>query len=95
MANRGSFTCSAIAGLVPYKILFLTGILYGAAGISGITHILPIIDIGTGLMLWANLPIVLALGYLAINSLSDYGKRLKRGDFHPHKAPPITEVVDA
>ena len=75
--------------VVPYKILFLTGILYGAAGISGITHILPIIDIGTGLMLWANLPIVLALGYRAINSLSDYGKRLKRGDFHPHKAPPI------
>ena len=82
-------------GVIPYKILFLVGIIYGAAGISGITHILPIIDIGTGLMLWANLPIVLALGYLAINSLSDYGKRLKRGDFHPHKPPPITEVVDA
>ncbi len=81
-------------GVLPYKILFLIGILYGAAGITGTTHILLVIDIGTGSMLWANLPIVIALGYLAVNSLKDYGKRLKAGEFHPHAAPPITKVVD-
>lgn len=80
--------------VLPYKILFLIGVLYGAAGISGTTHILLVIDIGTGFMLWANLPIVLFLGHLAIKSLSDYGKRLKRGDFHPHAPPPLKEVVE-
>ena len=68
-------------GVLPYKLLFLIAVLYGAVGISGTGHILTIIDLSTGAMLWANLPIVLALGHLAVRSLNDYLRRLKAGEF--------------
>lgn len=69
--------------VLPYKLFFLIAVFYGATGISGTGHILSIIDISTGAMLWANLPIVLALGHLAVRSLNEYLHRLKNGEFHP------------
>lgn len=68
-------------GVLPYKLLFLVAVLYGAVGISGTGHILTIIDLSTGAMLWANLPIVLAFGHLAVRSLNEYLRRLKVGEF--------------
>lgn len=81
-------------GILFYKIAFLVGITYGAAGVDGTGQIISIIDLSTGAMLWANLPIVLALGYLAVNALKDYNRRLKAGEFHRHEPPSITEVVE-
>ncbi len=68
--------------VLTYKLFFLIAVFYGATGISGTGHILSIIDISTGAMLWANLPIVLALGHLAVRSLNEYLHRLKNGEFH-------------
>lgn len=45
-------------------------------------------------MLWANLPIVLALGHLAVKALRDYNRRLKAGELPVHRPPPITEGID-
>jgi len=50
--------------------------------------------LGTGVMLWANIPIMLVFGTVAMGAYHKYGKRLKAGEFHPHKAPPITDVVE-
>jgi AGCS family alanine or glycine:cation symporter len=80
--------------VLPYKLVFLAATLFGAAGIDSISHMVTLIDLSTGAMLWANLPIVMGLGYLAVRSLNDYGRRLKAGKFHPHAAPPITDVVE-
>jgi len=51
-------------------------------------------DIGTGAMLWSNIPIVLTLGYLAVRCLADYDRRLKAGEFPRHQAPSLTEVAE-
>jgi AGCS family alanine or glycine:cation symporter len=50
-------------------------------------------SLGTGVMLWANIPIMLVFGYQAMRSYHAYVGKLKRGEFRAHAAPPITEVV--
>ena len=50
--------------------------------------------LGTGVMLWANIPIMLIFGRVAMKAYHDYMRRLDAGEFHPHAPPPITEVVD-
>jgi Na+/alanine symporter len=49
---------------------------------------------GAGLMLWANMVIILWMGGLAVHSVADYFKRLDAGVFHPHQAPEFSDVVD-
>ena len=49
--------------------------------------------LGTGLMLWANIPIMLIFGTVAMKAYHDYGRKLKAGEFHPHAAPKITDVI--
>lgn len=52
-------------------------------------------DLGTGCMLFANVPIMLAMGYQAIHAFNDYFGRLRSGQMEPsHEAPPITDVVE-
>jgi AGCS family alanine or glycine:cation symporter len=68
-------------GILPYKFLFLVAILYASAGINNVDDMIILMDVGTGAMLWANLPIVIGLGYLAVNSLNDYRRKLKAGEF--------------
>jgi len=38
-------------------------------------------DLGTGAMLWANIPIVVGLGYLSVGCIRDYTRRLEAGQF--------------
>ena len=71
--------------VLPYKIVFLMGTIYAAAEIKKTDDMIILMDLGTGAMLWANLPIVLGLGYLAVNCLVDYNRRLKAGEFKKHK----------
>jgi AGCS family alanine or glycine:cation symporter len=68
-----------------YKMVFLAGAIFAATAINDTSHMLILIDLGTGAMLWANMPIVLGLGYLAIRSLNDYNRRLKAGEFNNDK----------
>lgn len=68
--------------VLPYKCVFLMGAIYAAAGITDTTQMIILMDLGTGAMLWANMPIVLGLGFLAIRSLNDYNRRLKAGEFN-------------
>ena len=81
-------------GTLIYKVTFLAGIVYGAAGIASTGQIITIIDLSTGAMLWANLPIVLALGHLAVKALQDYNRRLKAGEFPLNRPPKISDVVN-
>ncbi len=69
------------AGVLPYKLVFLGASIFAAVGIQDVSQMGIIMDLGTGAMLWANIPIVLGLGYLSVDCLSDYGRRLKAGEF--------------
>ena len=64
-----------------YKLLFLAAVVYAAVGIQSTEDMIILMDVGTGAMLWANLPIVIGLGYLAIGSLNTYRRQFKAGEF--------------
>ncbi|MCL4219778.1 MAG: amino acid carrier protein [Phycisphaerales bacterium] len=49
---------------------------------------------GTGVMLWANIPIMLIFGPMAMKAYHDYMKRLKSGQMSAHRAPPLRSVVE-
>ncbi len=52
-------------------------------------------DLGTGFMLFANVPIILLMSPLAIRAIRDYFHRLDTGAMDPpHAAPPIVDVVE-
>ncbi len=52
-------------------------------------------DLGTGVMLLANVPIIVVMGYQSMRAFGDYFGRLKRGEMDaPHKAPPFEDVVE-
>jgi AGCS family alanine or glycine:cation symporter len=82
--------------VLPYKLFYLAAIIYAAEWIVTTGDMEVLMDIGTGSMLWSNIPIVLVLGYLAIGDYHKYMRRLRAGEFEPerHKAPPITDVAE-
>ena len=81
-------------GVLPYKLAFLGLAIVGAVFITDAKVMEPLMDLGTGAMLYANMPIVLMMGYIAVRELDKYFGKLKRGEFHPHDAPPIIDVVE-
>ena len=52
--------------------------------------------LGTGLMLWANIPIMVLFGAVAMRAYKDYIRRLKSGelDLTAHKPAPLVDVVE-
>lgn len=50
--------------------------------------------LGTGVMLWANIPIMLIFGPQAMRAYHDYVRRLKRGEFKGHAYPPMADVIE-
>jgi AGCS family alanine or glycine:cation symporter len=50
--------------------------------------------LGLGVMLVANIPIMLIFGATAMRSYHEYMRRFKAGEMHPHAAPPITDVAE-
>ncbi len=50
--------------------------------------------LGLGVMLVANIPIMLIFGSQAMKAYREYFKRMDAGGDPPHEAPPITDVVE-
>lgn len=50
--------------------------------------------LGLGVMLVANIPIMLIFGNEAMKAYRDYFKRMKHGGGDPHEAPPVVDVVE-
>jgi alanine or glycine:cation symporter, AGCS family len=80
----------------PYKIAYCFFIVIATipALINTDTELDNITALGTGIMLWANIPIMLIFGKIAMDSWRNYMKKLRAGEFHPHEAPSITDVVE-
>jgi len=49
-----------------------------------------ITGIGTGVMLFANVPIIWVFGHQAMRAYHDYVVRLKTGRINPYHPPPLT-----
>jgi len=79
--------------VLPYKLAFLGLAIVGAVAITDTGDMEALMDLGTGAMLWSNIPIVLVLGFLAVRSMNKYGTDLKAGKFPRHGAPSIEDVV--
>ncbi|MDQ7013550.1 MAG: amino acid carrier protein [Planctomycetota bacterium] len=50
--------------------------------------------LGLGVMLVANIPIMLIFGAKSMKAYHTYVGKLKRGELHPHAAPSVTDVIE-
>jgi AGCS family alanine or glycine:cation symporter len=83
--------------VMPYKFVYCFLILVASLGfietekqLDGFTAL------GTGVMLWANIPIMLIFGSQAMKAFHNYFDRLKRGEFssEEREPPAITDIVE-
>jgi alanine or glycine:cation symporter, AGCS family len=81
--------------VLPYKLIYCLLILVATAGfITRDDELDNLTGIGTGVMLFANIPIMLVFGYQAMAAYRDYIRRLDEGTMDPpHDAPPLVDVA--
>ena len=69
-------------GVMPYRVVYCLLILLSATPLIRTERELDVIStLGTGVMLWANIPIMLLFGNQAMRAYHRYMNRLKRGEF--------------
>lgn len=68
-------------GVLAYRIMFVGFIALCPMFANRRDALLAIADLGTGAMLWGNLPILFLVGILAIKSINAYTKKLDAGGF--------------
>lgn len=78
-------------GVLVYKLLFLAGTVIAPVLLSTDRELGILADFGSGFMLWANIPIILSMGHLAVRELDQYFKKLDAGEFKVHK--PINPLL--
>ena len=81
--------------VLPYKVLYCLACVVATMGfLRTDAELDAFTSLGTGVMLWANIPIMLIFGPAAMKAYHDYIGRLKRGEMESHKAPPVTDVIE-
>lgn len=81
--------------VMPYRIVYCLLILAATAGFIRTENELDVIStLGTGVMLWVNIPIMLIFGPMAMKAYHEYMGKLKRGEFTGHEYPKVTDVVE-
>ena len=75
--------------VLPYKILYCGLIIIATLGfVRTAADLDNVIGVGTGVMMFANLPICWLFGYQAMRAYKNYIARLKSGRMGPDHAPP-------
>lgn len=75
--------------VMPYRVVFCALIIIATLGlIETETELNNFSTLGTGVMLWANIPIMLFFGAVAMRGYKGYVRRLKSGEIRPSKNPP-------
>jgi AGCS family alanine or glycine:cation symporter len=78
-----------------YKIVYCLLIVVATIGfIRTDAELDSITALGTGVMLWANIPIMLIFGPIAMRAYRDYMRRLRAGEMKGHDYPSMTDVVE-
>lgn len=83
--------------VLPYKLIYCALVLFATSPLIATENDLDVIStFGTGVMLWANIPIMLIFGPIAMKAYREYMTKLKRGDFEKeaHTPASITDVVE-
>ncbi|MGD9691243.1 MAG: alanine/glycine:cation symporter family protein [Phycisphaerales bacterium] len=81
--------------VMPYRLVYCGLIMLSCAGfIRTDAELDNLTALGTGVMLWANIPIMLIFGAAAMTAYHNYIRRLKRGELDSHAAPKFTDVVE-
>lgn len=81
--------------VIPYKLIYCLMIIVASAGfITTDAQLDNITALGTGVMLWANIPIMLIFGSIAMKAYKEYVNRLKRGELDSHEPASIADVVE-
>ena len=72
--------------VMPYKIVYCTLIIVATLGfIRTTTELNNFTNVGTGVMLWANIPIMLLFGARAMREYHGYFRRMKGGEETPRR----------
>ncbi|MCB9752611.1 MAG: sodium:alanine symporter family protein [Myxococcales bacterium] len=72
--------------VLPYKVIYCAFILAACSGyITTDSDLDNLTALGTGVMLWVNIPIMLLFGAIAMRAYKDYFKRLRAGQLKPTK----------
>jgi len=81
--------------VTPYKIIYCLLIIVATTNIINTTEQLEnFSNLGTGVMLWVNIPITLFFGYQAMKAYKNYIKRLKNGKIGDgHDAPALEDLL--
>jgi AGCS family alanine or glycine:cation symporter len=78
--------------VVPYKVVYCFLIIVATAGfITTNAELDNLTGIGTGVMLFSNIPIMWLFGAQAMRAYKDYVRRLKSGEIGPGHEPPSLE----
>jgi len=83
--------------VMPYKFIYCALIIVAAWPGFITTEVVldSFTSLGTGVMLWANIPIMLIFGYQAMRAYHDYFRRMGAGETEPpHAAPTVVDVVE-
>jgi AGCS family alanine or glycine:cation symporter len=94
--EQGMVFLAGDRSVLPYKLVYCLFIVFAAVPqlVSTEDELDALTSLGTGVMLWANIPIMLIFGYQAMGAYHSYMGKLKRGEFHPHAAPSISDVME-
>ena len=80
--------------VLPYKLVYCLMIIVSTLPIiTSDKELDNLTALGTGVMLWANIPIMLIFGGIAMKAYHDYGRRLKSGEFKSHEARNVEDMA--
>jgi AGCS family alanine or glycine:cation symporter len=78
-----------------YRVVYCLLILVACAGFITTDAALDnLTGLGTGVMLFANIPIMLLFGKQAMDAYQSYVRRLDQGEFKAHAASPFVDIVE-
>jgi len=83
--------------ILPYKIIYCALVLVSClpALIRTDAQLDSLTALGTGIMLWANIPIMLIFGKQAMDAYHDYFRRLNAGEMEkPHEARTLVDLLE-
>jgi AGCS family alanine or glycine:cation symporter len=90
--EQGMVYLAGERSVVPYKVVYCLLIIVATAGfITTNAELDNLTGIGTGVMLFSNIPIMWLFGAQAMRAYKDYVRRLKSGEIGPGHEPPSLE----
>ena len=80
--------------VLPYKLVYCLMIIVSTLPIiTSDKELDNLTALDTGVMLWANIPIMLIFGGLAMKAYHDYGRRLRSGECKSHEARNVEDMA--